>query len=306
MKTFKSVIALLLAALILISFSACSASGSSDPNAGTYTALTAEMLGVSVEVADFFPDGFTIELKDGGKCKINAGSVSSSGKWTLDNTTFHIEGGGLDCDGTLENNRIRLTNVMNMGVDIIFYKEGAPVINEVYYIPYTTYSFEEAISYATHIPGTATEDVDLYGDWYGYLHITNAWGYQDNSDELVDITGVIDTDVNSDRPFLDLYVDDADGAVLSMYIDIYDDYVFANIGDEDAWFMNRYLTEDEAYNFSSGLYDGKLVFYYDYVDPDGEDAGYTAEICIRKYGDYWDEDDGILPPGYYDYVEALN
>ena len=47
MKTFKSVIALLLAALMLISFSACSASGSSDPNAGTYTALTAEMLGVS-------------------------------------------------------------------------------------------------------------------------------------------------------------------------------------------------------------------------------------------------------------------
>lgn len=197
MKTFKKLAALFLAALMLLSFSACSASGSSDPNAGKYIATTAETLGVAVNVSDFFPDGFTIELKDGGKCKITAGKVKANGKWTLENTDFHIKGGGIDCDGTLDRNVIRLNNVMNMGVNITFNKEGAPVIKEEYYLPYTAYSFEDAVSTARHTQDPV--DSPLYGDWYGYLYITNAWGYNDNSDLILDVTGVINVDISTGR-----------------------------------------------------------------------------------------------------------
>lgn len=75
---------------------------------GLYKAETAEYDGITVNVDNFFEKGFTIELKSRGKCKLFADGKTASGKWTLDGTAFHVNGGGIDCDGTLENGVIRL------------------------------------------------------------------------------------------------------------------------------------------------------------------------------------------------------
>ena len=100
-------------------------------------------------------------------------------------------------------------------------------------------------------------------------------------------------------------MEDRDGAVLSMYIDVYDDYISADIGDEDAWYLNRYLTASESYSFSSGVDDGKIGFVYDYVDPDDNASGFTVEFCLRKYGELWDASVDTLPPGYNDYLNEI-
>ena len=105
MKKFLSV---LLAALLLVLAIGCSAGDDDDPNLGVYTAKTAEYSGFTVNVDQFFEQGFSIELKSGGKCKLTADGKTASGKWTLDGTAFHVNGGGIDCDGTLENGVIRL------------------------------------------------------------------------------------------------------------------------------------------------------------------------------------------------------
>ena len=84
------------------------ATGVEAGNLGVYTAKTAEYRGLTVEVNQFFEQGFSIELKSGGKCKLTADGESASGKWTLEGTKFHVNGGGIDCDGTLENGVIRL------------------------------------------------------------------------------------------------------------------------------------------------------------------------------------------------------
>lgn len=104
----KKLLSCLLAALLLLTFFGCSGKADDDPNLGLYTAKTAEYAGFTVDVDEFFEDGFSIELKSGGKCKLTADGKSASGKWTLDGTAFHVNGGGIDCDGTLENGTLRL------------------------------------------------------------------------------------------------------------------------------------------------------------------------------------------------------
>ena len=105
----KKILSLMLAALLLLSFAGCSSGDDeNDPNLGVYTAKTAEYRGLTVEVNQFFEQGFSIELKSGGKCKLTADGESASGKWTLEGTKVHVNGGGIDCDGTLENGVIRL------------------------------------------------------------------------------------------------------------------------------------------------------------------------------------------------------
>ena len=108
----KKILSLMLAALLLLSFAGCSSGDDeNDPNLGVFTAKTAEYRGLTVEVNQFFEQGFSIELKSGGKCKLTADGESASGKWTLEGIKFHVNGGGIDCDGTLENGVIRLDSV---------------------------------------------------------------------------------------------------------------------------------------------------------------------------------------------------
>ena len=97
---------------------------SSDPNLGVWTAVSAEMSGVSVDVSDLFSNGFSIELKAKGKCTFSVDGVSANGKWSLDGSEIHVEGGGVDCDGTLQNGRLVLENVMGTGVKLTFTKDG--------------------------------------------------------------------------------------------------------------------------------------------------------------------------------------
>ena len=122
----KKILACLLAVLLLALALGCSSGDDkNDPNLGVYTAKTAEYSGITLNVDQFFEKGFSIELKSGGKCKLTADGESANGKWTLDGTKFHVEGGGIECDGTLEN------GVMSIDYDGVVFN----LINEAYAAP---------------------------------------------------------------------------------------------------------------------------------------------------------------------------
>lgn len=104
----RKLLSCLLAALLVLTFLGCSNGKDDDPNLGLYTAKSAESSGFTIAVDQFFKTGFSIELKSGGKCKLTADDATANGRWTLDGTAFHVKGGGIDCDGTLENGVIRL------------------------------------------------------------------------------------------------------------------------------------------------------------------------------------------------------
>ena len=122
----KKILACLLAVLLLALALGCSSGDDkNDPNLGVYTAKTAEYSGITLNVDQFFEKGFTIELKSGGKCKLTADGESANGKWTLEGTKFHVKGGGIECDGTLEN------GVMSIDYDGVVFN----LINEAYAAP---------------------------------------------------------------------------------------------------------------------------------------------------------------------------
>jgi hypothetical protein len=77
------------------------------------------MWGISVNIADVFENGFSLELKNGGKAVFHYDGKDYSLKWTLEGDSFHAEGGGAELNGTLAYGEMRLTNVLDSGMEIL-------------------------------------------------------------------------------------------------------------------------------------------------------------------------------------------
>lgn len=114
----KKGFALLLMLAMLLAFAGCGESGEPDPNAGLYEAQSAQMYGLTIQIADVFEDGFSLELKNGGKAVFHYDGKDYNLKWTLDGDVFHAEGGGAALDGTLSNGIMQLQEVLGSEMEI--------------------------------------------------------------------------------------------------------------------------------------------------------------------------------------------
>ena len=120
-------IALALALTLVLGLAACGGSAEADPNAGLYEAESAQMYGLSIQISDVFEDGFSLELKNGGKAVFHDEGKDYNLKWTLDGDVFHAEGGGAALDGTLSEGVMQLQNVLDSGMEItLVCRELAP------------------------------------------------------------------------------------------------------------------------------------------------------------------------------------
>ncbi len=356
----------------------------SDPNAGVYQAVSAEMWGIKVDVNEVFDGGFLIELKDNGKCRITVGTDAANGKWTLDGEKFEVKGGGISCVGTLGNGLMVLENVLDSGILLTLQREkGADVSNpesafvnngaasegryvitaletgetllslselrasgldgaylllnadgsgEICFVgldPTPITWDEHSIHYSTlELPIDAAQDqitVDLSGvkttytleenvatidvpsKWYGWISLTDFWG-NTQEDTVYDAIGYIGTEAESNKSYLEIYRQDTpDSSVFSMYITLNDrrTLITPNIGSEDAWMLETYLSADDADQIDVYLNaDGSLVLRYDYTHYD-ESYGCHIEMFLRPDGSIWNESSDILPPGYQSYKEAI-
>ncbi len=91
-----------------------------DPNSGMYEAVSGEMMGFEMDVTDLYENGCSFDLKDGGKCKANLNGDTGSMKWTTDGDSIHIEGGGVELDGTIGDGVMVLEDMLGMGVTMKF------------------------------------------------------------------------------------------------------------------------------------------------------------------------------------------
>ncbi|MBQ7092151.1 MAG: zinc-ribbon domain-containing protein, partial [Clostridia bacterium] len=156
-----------LAVILLIALvSSCGGGGGADaddPNLGVYNAVTAEMWGMEMPITDMFENGVSIELKEKGKCVMNIDGTTGKGKWTLEDGVFYAEAGGAELNGTLEKGVLYAENVLDMGVNLTFEKEGGYV--------------EPA---AIEDPGVAIESSGIEkqwdGTWYGVMYVYEAEG----------------------------------------------------------------------------------------------------------------------------------
>lgn len=136
---------------------------------GTYHAATAEALGISVDIDTVYPDGFSIVLKDGGKCTVTVGKDSASGKWSTDGDIVHISASDVEITGTLTDSSIIVDNLMDAGFTIIFRKEGAAAPDVPAHAPEVTPTEETADS--------LTFDTEWWdGQWYGWWTATDSTG----------------------------------------------------------------------------------------------------------------------------------
>ena len=95
-----------------------------DPNLGLYRATLVEMNGLQVNADEIFKEGFLIELRDRGVCKIYGEGQSSMGSWSLGNGTFTIHENEATISGTLSNGVIKLINMFGNGLDITLKRQS--------------------------------------------------------------------------------------------------------------------------------------------------------------------------------------
>lgn len=275
-------------------------SASSDPNLGVWNVVTAEMWGMETDISDVFEDGFTIELLDKGKCKLNIDGTKGDGKWTLKDDAITIKGGSLDVSGTLKNGVLVLEDVMGIGLNLKLQKEGAKAGatgtggSGAFTLPGSSSPAEAGFK-------SPTTTIEEDSTWYGTATLSN-FTPADRAAEVEgahDVWGYIGTD-NNGRAYFEIYdtPDMDEEALLSLYIDLYSDSFAADIGDEDAWLIGIYLDKSANVFFSPELENGALSIFYHFK---GKNTSFDFTLFLREDGTPWDEENDPLPPGYDDY-----
>ena len=266
-----------------------------DPNLGVYTASTAEMLGVEMDITDLFEEGVSIELKENGKCAMNVNGTKGSGKWTLEDGVFHIKGGGLDCDGTLESGVMTLENMLGMGVQMTFVKEGG-------FTPADPDSAAGSGSAAAAAPASALQQ-QWAGTWYGCMYVSEATGnFAGIPSDIYDAYMVVDVDADGKGTF-------------AVYI----------AGSEKAFALANCEAKESGLYATDGTIAGGIEMYAynwmflpmpDYPDQyvmgdeiqDG-DSSFNFSLFMKQWGGSWQKelDSGfaIVPPSIAVYNDAI-
>ncbi len=248
-------------------------SGSSDdaPHVGMWTATEIEVMGMTVAPEDMYSDGITLELKANDDCVLTFDGASVSGEYEIDGTNFALKQGGDEFSGTLEGNTLTITNILNMGVNIVFTKDGA--------IGSSGGALSGDNSNATAggtgsfvAPGYGTEQtvpsetLEFPSEWYGIVTISDYGGNDDISGEY-EAWAYLDED--SDGKYFELYArGNADSEnrmlLMSFNVDVHD-YTFFPIDDDFDWLYGDapYVESDENWLIPTML-NGTLQATYNY------------------------------------------
>lgn len=263
-----------------------------DPTYGVYVASYGTYAGSRVEIEDMWADGFSIELLSKNKCRVMVDGETETCRYELESDgeiEIDLQGDD-DLEGWLVDNRLTLENVMDSGVDLVFYKEGtaAPAVE----VPAAT----EAPATDTPV-ATAAPEESAYswwdGDWYGWWVIYNAGGiYEEYIDSWADVCATIDEDTGR----VDIWDDTCEEGTNLGYID-----VTFKPGKSD---KGRMLSESGSFlidDVNSGdwvvdpadsivsRFDQMIYIRATAVDPDDSNSWIDYMIFLRPWGMSWED-----------------
>ncbi len=173
MKNLKNLFVLLLAMILAIStLTACGGDKRDDGKRadaeleGKYTAVVGEMMGLAMTGDDMA--GFDLELKAKGKADMTINGDPFSIKWTNDDSKITLDIDGTEVVGEIGEDKISFVDMLDMGIDITFAKEGTDAANPENYLP--------------------EEDKFMLGQWTSYK-VTNVLG--DDASKEVDKSALV-------------------------------------------------------------------------------------------------------------------
>ena len=269
-----------------------------DPNLGVYNATTAEMYGIEMDVTDVWEGGVSIELKAKDKCVFNIDGDKYNIKWTLDGTDINVKGKGLDCDGTLNQGTLVLEDVLGMGVNLTFQKEGGFSDNMLDGDGMTSSDGEIGED------GYTAAQRKWNGAWYGSFQVVEQKNFDYLSDGAVyDALMVIDLGTDNKGTF-DLYV-----------FNDYDAPAAAGEGEATETSLTATSVEMLGQDLDS-VYNWMLLPRQDYTDQycmgdTFEQDEYYMEFMVfmKPWGASWDKEiaDGynLLPPAMDNYNDLI-
>ena len=274
----------------------------SDPNLGLYTATTAEMWGMEMDISDLFEKGVSVELKENGKCDLNVNGDKGSGKWTLAGDKFHVKGCGVECDGTLSKGVMVWENVLDMGVTLTFEKEGGFSAGSSADTSGVAGNITDAIK-----PDGTADASDLQkqwnGTWYGCMYVSEATGdFADIPDNLYDAYMVVNVDSSGKGQF-DVYFANVDEAFASANCEAKESGLYA-IDGTVAGGVDMY-----AYNWMFlPMPDYPDQYTMGDVIEDG-DSTFEFTLFMKQWGGSWqkeiDSNFAIVPPSVDTYNTAI-
>ncbi len=281
-----------LVAVIAIVLAITLSSGSSEdgPHIGLWKATQLTMAGMSVAPEDMFAGGISLDLQGGDDCLFILDGDEISANYTIDGNTFTLSQAGSQFPGIIDSSTITITNILNMGMDIVFTKEGAAVAaattdNGAVTAPEATPEADTASGSEANAgtgpapadsgfvaPGygseqtVASETLTFPSVWYGTVTISNYSGNNDISGEYEAWAYLEADEVGS---FFEMYVDgpvdsDSSWSLMSFNVDVHD-YTFFPIEDDYDWLYGDapYVEEGENWLIPAML-NGTLQASYDY------------------------------------------
>ena len=132
----KKIICLALTFVLLLGLVACGGGSSVRADAaleGRYIPVVGEMMGISLMGDEL--DGFEVDLNSGGKGTITIEGDSSNISWKNDDSTITLTVSKEEIVGELGTDQFKIKDMLGMGIDLTFAKEGTDAANPENYLP---------------------------------------------------------------------------------------------------------------------------------------------------------------------------
>ena len=125
---------LIISMIILIGCGGSGKTGEKNPYEGKWVAVSAQMMGMSVSIDETFGGAFEFEVKNNGKVSFSVGDTTGNGKWSVEDNQFILSIEGEEMVGIIGKDIISFDNMFEMGVKVIFAKDGTDAMDPALYL----------------------------------------------------------------------------------------------------------------------------------------------------------------------------
>ena len=125
---------LIISMIVLTGCGGSGETGEKNPYEGKWVAVSAQMMGMSVSIDETFGGAFEFEVKNNGKVSFSVGDTTGNGKWSVEDDQFILSIEGEEMVGTIGEDIISFDDMLEMGVKVIFAKDGTDAMDPALYL----------------------------------------------------------------------------------------------------------------------------------------------------------------------------